>query len=239
MKKLFTVIFFFLFTSLTQLSAQFTEGSYVLGKDTIFYLLNVPEGFNNNQEKWPLVLFLHGGGEGGHDLEKVKKNGLPRHIAEGRQFPFITLAPQNRFTRGFWDNVALSQLLDHFMLSPRIDQDRVYLTGLSRGGFAAWMLAMHEPERFAALAPVCGAVPRSYDIWIPENLPIWAFHGTDDDLIHPSESVDMIENLRRKKMNPKPKLTLYEGVGHNAWEKAYADPELYKWMLAQKRPKPE
>jgi len=217
------------------LTAQFETGSLDLGRDTIHYLINFPTGYDRYDEKYPLVLFLHGGGESGNDLEKVKLNGLPRHIAAGDTFPFITLAPQNKYVRGFWDLTALAHLLNDIEATHRIDPDRIYLTGLSRGGLGAWLLAMNHPDRFAALAPVCGAVPASYDIWIPENLPIWVFHGADDGLIHPSESIRMVENLRQKKMKPMPKLTIYEGVNHNSWERAYADPELYKWLLAQRR----
>ncbi|MBB4077415.1 putative peptidase [Lewinella aquimaris] len=217
------------------LSAQFDRGSIDLGRDSMHYLVYYPEGYDTSTQDYPLVLFLHGGGEGGRDLEKVKRHGPPKRIAAGTNFPFILLAPQNRFERGFWDNVGLGYLLDDFLAANRVDTNRVYLTGLSRGGFAAWTLAMHTPQRFAALVPVCGAVAHSYDMWIPNDLPIWVHHGTEDELIHPSESVDMIENLQRKRMTPKPKLTLYEGVGHNAWDPAYDDPKLYEWMLAQRR----
>lgn len=215
--------------------AQFDTAFFDRGVDTLHYLLDFPDGYATADTALPLVLFLHGGGESGDDLRKVLRNGLPKHIAAGERFPFITVAPQNRFVSGFWDIVALSQLLDELERTLRIDPDRIYLTGLSRGGLGTWMLAMHDRGRFAAIAPVCGAVPASYDIWIPTNLPIWVFHGSDDDLIHPSESVNMIENLRLKKMDPMPKLTMYEGVGHNAWEKAYADPELYAWLLSHSR----
>jgi predicted peptidase len=217
------------------LTAQWEENLIDLGADTMHYLVSYPAGYERDTADWPLVLFLHGGGESGTDLEKVKAIGLPKHISEGQQYPFITLAPQNRFTRGFWDLAGLTQLLDEFTARERVDTSRVYLTGLSRGGMGAWMLAMQNPGRFAALAPVCGAVPRSYAIWIEEDLPIWVFHGTDDRLILPSESVNMVEALRQKDMVHPPKLTLYEGVGHNAWDYAYADPELYKWLLAQRR----
>lgn len=216
------------------LSAQFDSLLFDRGIDTMHYLINYPPGYNADGPDLPFVLFLHGGGESGNDLRKVLRNGLPKHIAEGETFPFITVAPQNRFVSGFWDIVALTQLLDKLETELPIDRNRVYVTGLSRGGLGTWMLAMQNKGRFAAIAPVCGAVPASYDIWIPENLPIWVFHGTDDGLIHPSESVRMIENLRHKKMNPMPKLTLYEGVGHDAWVMAYADPNLYKWLLEQK-----
>lgn len=229
------ILIFLCFLLPLTLAAQFETGILPLGRDTIQYLINFPEDYGETDEKYPIVLFLHGGGESGRDLEKVKYNGLPKHIAAGKTYPFITLAPQNKYVRGFWDLTALSHLLDDIEARYLVDTDRIYLTGLSRGGLGAWMLAMNNPGRFAALAPVCGAVPASYDIWIPENLPIWVFHGADDGLIHPSESIRMIENLREKKMNPKPKLTIYEGVGHNAWEPAYADPALYEWLLAQRR----
>ena len=212
---------------------RWQEDRFVDGRDTMHYLVNYPPGYADSSAV-PLVLFLHGGGEGGRDLERVKRNGLPQEIERGRSFPFVTLAPQNRFERGFWDHVMLTYLLDDFVATRKIDPDRIYLTGLSRGGLGAWMLAMHNPGRFAALAPVCGAVPASYDIWIPDSLPIWVFHGTDDDLIHPSESVRMIENLRRKNMHPMPKLTLFEGVGHNSWELAYAGKGLYEWLLGNR-----
>lgn len=217
------------------LSAQLDSFMLDLGADSMFYLVNYPEGYEDSTEDWPLVLFLHGGGESGRDLKKVKYNGLPKHIAAGEKFPFITLAPQNRFVRGFWDIAGLTQLLDHFEANNKVDRDRVYVTGLSRGGLGTWMLAMQNQGRFAAIAPVCGAVPASYDIWIPSGLPIWVFHGADDGLIHPSESINMVENLRAKKVDPLPKLTIYEGVGHNAWEPAYADPALYEWLLSHKR----
>ncbi|MFK8163818.1 MAG: alpha/beta hydrolase-fold protein [Lewinella sp.] len=228
-------LLFYLLLNCSCLFAQFEVGQLDLGLDTIHYLVNYPEDYDGNEENWPLVLFLHGGGESGDDLERVKKNGLPKHIAEGQKFPFITLMPQNKYTRGFWDLTALGHLLDHFETNNRVDISRIYLTGLSRGGLGAWMLAMQHPNRFAALLPVCGAVPASYDIWIPEDLPIWIHHGAEDGLIHLSESINMIENLRQKKMNPTPRLTIYEGIGHNAWEPAYADPEVYKWLLAQQR----
>lgn len=220
-----------LFASGTSASAQFDSAFFDMGLDTMHYLINLPEGYAEGDQEVPLVLFLHGGGESGRDLRKVYRHGLPKHIVAGEKFPFITVAPQNRFVAGFWDIAGLTHLLDDLEKRLRIDKQRVYVTGLSRGGLGTWMLAMHNQGRFAAIAPVCGAVPASYDIWIPRNLPIWVFHGTDDDLIHPSESVNIVENLRLKKMNPQPKLTLYEGVGHNAWDKAYADPELYRWLL--------
>jgi predicted peptidase len=230
---LFRLLLFTFFPAL--LPAQWEVGHIDRGIDSMHYLISYPAGYELDTADWPLVLFLHGGGESGSDLEKVKAIGLPKHITAGEAFPFVTLAPQNRHVRGFWDVTAVGQLLDSIEATTSIDPDRIYVTGLSRGGLGAWMLAMQNPGRFAALAPVCGAVPKSYTIWIEEDLPIWVFHGTDDGLILPSESVNMVEALRQKGMKHPPKLTLYEGIGHNAWDPAYADPALYEWLLAQRR----
>lgn len=227
-------LLFYLLLASAPAYAQFTAGQLALGPDTMFYLLDLPDGYAADTADWPLVLFLHGGGESGRDLSKVKSLGLPMRIAKGDRFPFVTLAPQNKYGRGFWDLHALDHLLDDITERYRIDRQRVYLTGYSRGGLGAWMLAMQNPGRFAALVPVAGAVPASYDVWVDTELPIWIHHGTDDVLIRPSESVRMVENLRRKNLKHPPKLTMYEGVGHDSWKQAYADPAVYRWMLAQR-----
>ncbi len=218
-----------------KLIAQFHTGGIDLGRDSMHYLVYYPPGYDTSTQQYPLLLFLHGGGEGGSDLEKVKTHGPPKKVAAGEEFSFILLVPQNRLERGFWDIDGLTYLLDEFTLANRVDTRRIYLSGLSRGGLGAWMLAMQEPDRFAALVPVCGAVPHAYDFWIRPNLPVWVHHGTEDGLIHPSESVDMVENLRAIPLQPPPRLSIYEGIGHNAWDPAYDNPELYEWLLAQRK----
>jgi len=196
------------------------------------YLLALPDNYASaSDRRFPLVLFLHGGGESGNDLELLKKHGLPKLVAEGRKFPFVLLSPQNSGPRKFFDCEAIMALLDHIIATHRIDPKRVYVTGMSRGGYGAWSLAIQNPGRFAALAPVCGSTPSGYGPWLDQT-PIWVFHGTRDDSIPVHESIQMVEELRRT--NPNVKLTLYEDVGHNAWEKAYADPALYEWMLQQR-----
>ena len=204
------------------------------GIDTMRYLVRFPPGYDRDTADWPLILVLHGGGNSGADLQRVRESGLPKEIDMGLRLPAIVLAPQNRFVSGFWDHVALSQLLDTFIAANKVDDRRLYLTGFSRGGLGAWMLAMHDRGRFAALAPVCGAVPHSYYVWVDEELPIWIFHGALDTSIYLSESVDMVEELSRH-MRVQPKFTIYEDTAHNAWDPAYATPELYEWMLAQHR----
>ncbi|OAV44825.1 alpha/beta hydrolase-fold protein [Lewinella sp. 4G2] len=216
------------------LQAQWQPGMLDRGLDTMHYLVHFPEGYDRDTADWPVILFLHGGGNSGSDLQRVRESGLPKEIDNGRKVPAIIIAPQNRFVAGFWDHVTLTHLLDDFIAHHRVDEHRQYITGFSRGGFGAWMTAMHNNGRFAALAPVCGAVPHSYNVWIDPELPIWVFHGAQDQSIYLSESVDMLEILQRK-MTVKPKFTVFENTAHNAWDPAYATDELYEWMLAQKK----
>ena len=223
------------FSFLTPLHAQWEAGMLDRGIDTMHYLVHFPAGYDRDTADWPVILFLHGGGNSGSDLQRVRESGLPAQIDRGLDLPAIVLAPQNRFVSGFWDHVALIQLLDKFMAQHRVDADRQYLTGFSRGGFGAWATAMSNQGRFAALMPVCGAVPHSYSVWIPNDLPIWIHHGTDDQSILPSETIGLYERLIAKGMDPRPRLTMYPGVEHNAWDPAYANPEVYRWMLAQRR----
>lgn len=198
------------------------------------YYLYFPKGYEEEKnDKFPLLLFLHGGGESGGELEELKTNGPPKLLAEGKEFPFLILAPQNPHKKKWWNTRAVMQLLDTIIATNRVDTDRIYLTGLSRGGGAAWELAVQYPDKFAALAVVCGMTPVPYASWINKNMPIWVFHGTEDKSIPISESEDMVKRL--EEMGYDVTFTRYEGVGHNAWVKAYTTEELYTWFMKQKR----
>lgn len=198
------------------------------------YYLYYPEDYEiNENESYPLLLFLHGGGEAGGSLTEVKSNGPPKLIAEGKQFPYLILAPQNPHKRKWWNTQSIVQLLDTIVKNNRVDSKRIYLTGLSRGGGAAWELAVQYPDKFAAMAVVCGMTPVPYASWIDKDMPIWVFHGVEDASISVSESDEMVKKL--KAMGRNVTYTRYEGVGHNAWEKAYATEELYDWFVNQKR----
>jgi predicted peptidase len=186
------------------------------------------------KETFPLVLFLHGGGEGGDNPSKVKKHGLPKLIAQGKSFPFILVAPQNPSETQFWDDQALVGLLDEIEKKHPINRSRIYLTGMSRGGYGAWRLAIQNPNRFAALVPVCGGGPLPYVKRIA-HLPTWVFHGQQDTVIPISESQRLVDALKEAGGNVK--FTIYPEAEHDAWTQAYDDPELYRWMLEQKRPK--
>jgi len=201
------------------------------------YLLYLPPGYAKAKKPWPLVLFLHGRGESGQDLMIVGKHGPPKLIAAGKDFPFICAAPQ--CPKSTWwshaDRVAgLVALLDHLQKTYRVDPDRVYVTGLSMGGFGTWALAANQPKRFAALAPICGrgdtATAERF-----AHVPTWVFHGEADRTVPVQNSKDMVEAMR--KAGGQPKLTLYPGVGHDSWTRTYANPDFWKWLLAQRRKK--
>lgn len=203
-------------------------------KEDFHYYLYFPEDYEGSvTEEFPLLLFLHGGGESGGDLEEVKSNGPPKLIAEGNEFPFLILAPQNPHKKKWWNTHALIELLDEVVANNRVDKNRIYLTGLSRGGGAAWELAVQYPKKFAALAVVCGMSPLPYAGWLDKEMPIWVFHGTEDQSIPFSESEEMVKKLQA--MGYDVKFTAYDGVGHNSWEKAYTTEALYDWFIEQKR----
>jgi predicted peptidase len=207
------------------------------------YLQYVPAGYaadptnakSGEGHGWPLVLFLHGAGERGDNLDLVKQFGPPSLVAKGKQFPFILISPQCP-KEAWWDPVVLGRLLDTIENKLKVDADRIYVTGLSMGGFGTWDLARSTPHRFAAIAPVCGGGDAGM-LWIfpgMKDLPVWAFHGEKDKAVPLKRSEEMIDAVKAIG-NEEAKLTVYPGVGHNSWLKAYEDPELYAWLLRHKR----
>lgn len=195
------------------------------------YLLYTPNAESKPVSGFPLVLFLHGGGEGGSDIEKVKKHGLPKLIEGGESFPFIVVSPQNPSETQFWDDQQLICLLDELEAQLPVDPSRIYLTGLSRGGYGAWRLAIQNPDRFAAFVPISGGgtVPYAKKL---KDVPTWVFHGARDRVIPLVESQRMVDALRQVDGNVK--FTIYPEAGHDAWTETYDNPELYKWLLEQK-----
>ena len=194
----------------------------------LHYLLALPEGYSPDGAPVPLLLFLHGGGESGFDLAKVKRHGPPKLIEAGQKFPFIVVSPQNPGSAAFWDEDALLRLLDHLQITLNVDSDRIYLTGLSRGGYGAWRLALENPHRFAAFIPISGAAPSPYAGWL-KDLPTWVFHGALDPVIPVTESERMVAAIHAQGGNVK--LTVYPDSNHDAWTATYDNPEIYRWLL--------
>lgn len=207
------------------------------------YLLYLPKDYDaNGSRRWPLMLFLHGAGERGDDLARVAVHGPPKLVKQGRQFPFILVSPQCPAGER-WDNDALLALLDDVAAKHKTDTNRVYLTGLSMGGYGAWSLAAAHPERFAAVAPICGG-GSTIDVLLGSRekaraaalrtLPVWAFHGAKDPVVPLSESERMVSAFQRTG-NANVKLMVYPEAQHDAWTETYNNPELYEWFLSHKR----
>lgn len=196
------------------------------------YLLSLPDEYEHPSDRhWPLVLFLHGVGERGSDLHAVTRHGVPRLIEAGRRFPFITVSPQCPADHS-WTSLPLPGLLDHAIAAHRVDADRVYVTGLSMGGFGTWHLAIAQPTRFAAIAPICGG-GNSSRVCSIAHLPIWAFHGAKDDVVPLAASADMINALYECGGNPR--FTVYPEATHDSWTVTYENPTLYSWLLSHSR----
>lgn len=197
---------------------------------TMNYLLYLPKDYDQ-KPSWPLVLFLHGAGERGSDLALVKKHGPPKLVVEGKQFPFILVSPQCPRDR-WWEPYELTALVDEICEKYKVDRDRIYVTGLSMGGFGTWALAAATPDRFAALAPVCGGGDPMIARRVA-HIPQWVFHGAKDPVVPIERSEKMVEAL--KKRGADVKFTVYPEAEHDAWTETYANPQLYQWLLEQKR----
>ncbi len=198
------------------------------------YALYTPDGYLNSQEDYPLIVFLHGAGERGDDLSKVAVHGPLQYIKEGNKIDAVILAPQ--CPEGvYWQPHEVAALVKNVIKENRIDKSRVYLTGLSMGGYGVWATGGEYPELFAALAPVCGAIYRPIyrNISHIKDMPIWVFHGALDDVVLPENSNKMVKTL--KEAGNDVKYTLYPYANHNSWTETYNNPELYTWMLAQKK----
>jgi len=199
-------------------------------KISMKYLIYLPKDYEQ-KNSWPLVIFLHGAGERGDDLNQVKVHGPPKLIEAGKEFPFIVVSPQCPKNK-WWDPAELRLFLDEIVKKYKVDQDRIYLTGLSMGGYGTWNWAAEQPGRFAALVPICGGGdPEKAKLYA--GVPIWVFHGGKDPVVPIAQSEKMVEAL--KKLGSNVKFTVYPEAGHDSWVEAYNDPKLYEWLLEQKR----
>lgn len=194
------------------------------------YLLYLPEKYHASDKAWPLILFLHGAGERGDQLERVKVHGPPKRIENGEPFPFVIVSPQCPSGER-WSVAVLDGLINDIIRRYRIDTSRIYLTGLSMGGFGTWAMAAAYPERFAAIAPICGGGDPSAAGEL-KDLPIWVFHGAKDGVVPLEKSREMVDAIREAGGNVK--FTVYPDAGHDSWTVTYENPLLYEWFMKQK-----
>lgn len=234
----------------------FLNRTLTLGSTSYRYQIYVPVNWDTPQ-KWPVILFLHGAGERGEDGLLQTEVGIGAAIRRNpERFPCIVVLPQCRKSQWWTAAEMEAQALKALELSIKEfkgDSDRIYITGLSMGGYGTWSIASKNPARFAALAPICGGVrpppnvpnpagtPKpdpSVDLYAEVarkvvKTPVWIFHGGADNVVPVSESRKMAAALKSAGGNVR--YTEYEGVGHNSWDKAYRDPAFVSWLLGQKR----
>lgn len=209
------------------------------------YLTFLPKGYTEEtKKKWPLILFLHGAGERGTNVWNVSSHGPFNYIHENPEFPFIVVAPQCP-SNEIWSNEPLLALLSKVEKDYRVDKKRIYLTGLSMGGYGTWNLGTTYPERFAAIVPICGGGQQIQVIlaargYAPDKLKslsdlgVWAFHGGKDTVVPPSESEHMLAALQEAKVK-EIQYTVYPEAQHDSWTETYSNPDLYEWLLKFKR----
>jgi predicted peptidase len=234
---------------------MFQSRSIKLGSIEYQYRVFAPKGWSK-RKKWPVILFLHGAGERGDDNTAQTRVGIgPAILRQQESFPFVVVLPQCPKGR-WWTEPEMQTLalkaLEQTATEFRGDGKRTYLTGLSMGGYGSWVMAANNRKKFAALAVICGGVRPPPRLSLPEaarpaeneadpydavaakigKTPVWVFHGGADPVVPFTESRKMVEALKAKGGNVR--YNEYEGVGHNSWDRAYAEPEIFTWMLAQK-----
>ena len=199
------------------------------------YLLTLPEGYDEkNSKKWPLLVFLHGAGERGDDLNMLRKHGPPKLIAAGHKFEAVVVCPQ--VTDGDkWNPHGVKGLVDVIKKEHKIDASRVYLTGISMGGFGTFETIAEYPDVFAAAVPICGGAGISVvKFGALKNFPIWIFHGAKDPAVPVAYSQSAYAWFQRGG-DKNAKLTIYPDAQHDCWTETYENPEVWKWLFAQKR----
>jgi dienelactone hydrolase len=241
-------------------SALLVAKSMPCGANTIGYLQHLPSDYaSSGSARYPAMIFLHGIGERGSgsaaDLELLKKHGPPKHIqnghtmtftVDGKTEKFIVISPQLATSYGSYPRSWLTCVVDYTLANYRVDPDRLYVTGLSLGGNGTYLAATSTTlaPKIAAAAPIAGWGPTSEACVIANNeIPIWAFHGDADSTVDISKDQAMINaiNACQPPPSPAPIFTIYAGVGHNSWDRAYNtgntyhDPNLYEWLLRQRR----
>ncbi|NOQ27203.1 MAG: phospholipase [Bacteroidales bacterium] len=221
------IYFVILFLGVNSISAQDDNSKL---KIKCNYLLYLPQNYENQTDTFPLIIYLHGGSMRGDNLEKLKTYGLPKLIENGNQYNFIIASPQcpenTYWSRINWFDTLYQELNSIY----RIDKKRIFVTGISAGGFGAWHAAMDNPDRISAIIPLCGGCNDSLEICKINHIPIWTFHGTKDNLIDINETERLVRRL--KTCNGNVKFTRLDSTGHNI-RHIYENQEIYDWFLKQ------
>lgn len=198
------------------------------------YLLYLPEGYADTNTDFPLLIYLGGGSQRGTDLDKLKSYGVPHEMEQGKRLDFIVVAPQCPADR-YWTNENWFDSLYHILTTTyRVDTNRIYVTGISIGGYGTWQVAMDHPDRIAAIVPLCGGVnePEMANLPKLKGVPAWTLHGTSDDLIPIGETERVADALRA--MGADITFTKLEGEGHGI-QYLYGEDRLYEWLRKHRK----
>lgn len=200
------------------------------------YYLALPDGYGADKLKdWPLLVFLHGAGERGSNLQLLKKHGPPKLLAAGKKFEAIVVAPQVPAGE-FWNPHGVKALVDAVKKEYRVDASRIYLTGISMGGFGTFDTITAYPDVFAAAIPICGGAGINVVKFGPlKNMPVWIFHGARDPVVPVSYSEMAAAWFKRNGGGDNVKLTIYPDLQHDSWTQTYDNPEVWTWLFQQKR----
>lgn len=220
---------------ISQVQAQQTAKMTSSG---IGYLEYLPQGYSTNPNKYPVVISLHGVKEKGNTLAEVSRVanvGLPKYVKYGQQYPFILISPQLKTSMSVWTGDYVMQVVNYVKTKLRIDESRIYLTGLSLGGYGVWKTVAAYPNVFASILPICsgGNALSSACKIATEDVPVWTFHGDKDAIVSYQVSLKMVNaiNVCTPKPSPLAKITIYPGLGHIIWDKVYKESTALNWML--------
>jgi len=230
MRKFLGMALFFTMIASAQSETSGSFATDVTRKVEVGYVLKTPKDIRSAK---PMIVFLHGSGEKGTDTKKLSVNG-PLKYAKNNPLDAYILAPQCRENE-FWDEESVYRLIEKILESHNIDRNRVYLTGLSLGGWGALKLGMAHPEMFAALVPICGFFDRNDRgrICNIREIPTRLYHGLLDDIVSPEYAAELYKRL--KDCNANATLTIFEDANHNSWDRVYDSSEIYDWMLRQSK----
>lgn len=232
------ILFLFLFSCINVKPADSgaynqSAGRVVVEGNTVYrYLLYLPKDYGKQpSRKWPVLVYLHGKSCRGYNLEKLKEYGPPYLVSKGWNFTFIIVSPQCPPDRNWNRDDWFPSLYNELSSKYRIDPNRVYLTGMSMGGSGVWSLAMRHPEYFAAAIPLCGEWS-TRNIKAMKNIPVWAFHGALDNIIHPKKTEELVRALREA--GGKVRYSKLAGQSHSI-HKVYEQRDIYEWLLRHKK----
>ena len=196
--------------------------------ENVKYIIRFPDGYKNG-DRFPVIIFLHGAGSRGNDINILKNNPYFNIINKHVEFPFITVAPQCSQNTWFDMFEQLKRFVFKIYDENFTDKNKIYLMGASMGGYGTWQLAMSLPELFAAIVPICGG-GMYWNASRLVNVPVWAFHGAKDTTVFKEESIKLIDAVNE--CGGKAKLTIYPENGHDAWSDTYNSHEVFRWLLS-------